>query len=69
MLRVLTEKMRIGVRKDVYPMVEIDCADLIPRVPRQPRMPRRIDIASPHALAYLETRGYPYVAVCMNTIR
>src|ERR1700730_964045 len=68
MLRLFTEEMRVGIRKNENAVLSIDCSEFSACVSRQPRMSHRIDVAGTHLLAHFEARGHLYVAVCVNAI-
>ena len=56
MLRLLTEMMGIGVRKDKDTVVTLDRAELRAHVTWQAGVTLRVHVARPDALTYLEAR-------------
>src|ERR1700730_15252520 len=60
MLRLLAEKMRVGVRKNIGAMVEMNRARFPACVSRQPRVTGWVDVARAYALAHFKSRRSQY---------
>src|SRR5215831_495811 len=54
MLRLLTEEMSVGVRKNKNTMVAVNCPEFSACVSRQPCVSQRMHVPGAHSLAHLE---------------
>src|SRR5712692_11864815 len=68
MLRLLAHEMRVGIRKDIDAVVEVNGADFSARIARKARMADRIDGAGAHLLARLKARSYRHLATGGRTL-